>query len=229
MIVAGLQKFSLIDYPGKICAILFTRGCNFLCPYCHNPELVIKEKYAPEIPMSKIYEFIESRRGKLDAISITGGEPTQHADLIDMLEKIKNMGFLIKLDTNGSRPEILEKIMARNLVDYFAMDIKAPLEDYPKIAGRAIAAEKIKKSIELIINHATEYEFRTTIVKSLISKDDLRKIAKEIKGAKNYFLQKFIPTKLNDPLLMKETSYTDMELNKLALELMGYVRYCAVR
>ena len=229
MIIGGIQKFSLIDYPGKTCAIIFTRGCNFRCRYCHNPELVIPEKYAPEIPLSQIYDFLESRRGKLDAVSITGGEPTQHSDLIEVMKKIKNMGFLVKLDSNGSRPEMLEKIISKKLVNYLAMDIKAPLEDYSKIMGWPVEVEKLKKSIELIINSGTDYEFRTTIVKSLTSKDDLRKIAKTIQGAKKYFLQKFIPTKMNDPRLKDESSYSDKELQELALELMVYVEYCDVR
>jgi pyruvate formate lyase activating enzyme len=230
MIIGGIQKFSLIDYPGKICAIIFTRGCNFRCRYCHNPELVIPEKYAPEIPLSQIYDFLESRRDKLDAISITGGEPTQHSDLIEVIKKIKNMGFLVKLDSNGSHPEMLEKIINQKLVDYLAMDIKAPLEDYHKIMGWPVEIEKLKKSIELIINSGINYEFRTTIVKNLTNKDDLRKIAKTIQGAKKYFLQKFIPTKINDPRLLKdESSYSNKELQELALELMVYVKYCDVR
>ena len=229
MIIGGLQKFSLIDYPGKTCAIIFTRGCNFRCRYCHNPELVIPEKYAPEIPLSQIYDFLENRRGKLDAVSITGGEPTQHSDLIELMKKIKNMGFLVKLDSNGSRPEMLKKIISKKLVDYLAMDIKAPLEDYHKIMGWRVPVEKLKRSIDLIINSDIDYEFRTTIVKSLTSKNDLREIAKTIKGAKKYFLQKFIPTKLNDPSLMEETSYSEEELKKLALELAAYVKHCDIR
>jgi|SRR3989338_1849432 len=229
MIIGGLQKFSLIDYPGKTCAIIFTRGCNFRCRYCHNPELVIPEKYAPEIPLSQIYDFLENRRGKLDAVSITGGEPTQHSDLIELMKKIKNMGFLVKLDSNGSRPEMLKKIISKKLVDYLAMDIKAPLEDYHKIMGWRVPVEKLKRSIDLIINSDIDYEFRTTIVKSLTSKNDLREIAKIIKGAKKYFLQKFIPTKLNDPSLMEETSYSEEELKKLALELAAYVKHCDIR
>ncbi|MDP3015268.1 MAG: anaerobic ribonucleoside-triphosphate reductase activating protein [bacterium] len=229
MIIGGIQKFSLIDYPEKTCAVIFTRGCNFRCRYCHNPELVIPEKYAPEIPLSQIYDFLKSRRDKLDAVSITGGEPTQHPDLIEVMKKIKNMGFLVKLDSNGSRPEVLEKIINEKLADYLAMDIKTPLEDYSKIMGWQAPVEKLKKSIELIMNSGIDYEFRTTIVKCLTSEDDLRKIAKTIKGAKNYFLQKFIPTKLNDSSLMKEVSYSDEELKKLALELMAYVEYCNVR
>ncbi|PKO05658.1 MAG: anaerobic ribonucleoside-triphosphate reductase activating protein [Chloroflexi bacterium HGW-Chloroflexi-3] len=229
MIIGGLQKFSLIDYPGKTCAIIFTRGCNFRCRYCHNPELVIPEKYAPEIPLSQIYDFLESRRGKLDAVSITGGEPTQHSNLIEVMKIIKNLGFLVKLDSNGSRPEVFEKIIDEKLADYLAMDIKAPLEDYSKIMGWPMPVEKLKKSIELIMNSGIDYEFRTTIVKSLTSKDDLRKIVKTIQGAKKYFLQKFIPTKLNDPSLMEEALYSDEELKKLALELVAYIKHSDVR
>lgn len=229
MIIGGLQKFSLIDYPGKTCAIIFTRGCNFRCRYCHNPELVIPEKYAPEIPLSQIYDFLESRRGKLDAVSITGGEPTQHSNLIEVMKIIKNLGFLVKLDSNGSRPEVFEKIIDEKLADYLAMDIKAPLEDYSKIMGWPMPVEKLKKSIELIMNSGIDYEFRTTIVKSLTSKDDLRKIVKTIQGAKKYFLQKFIPTKLNDPSFMEEALYSDEELKKLALELVAYIKHSDVR
>jgi pyruvate formate lyase activating enzyme len=229
MIIGGLQKFSLIDYPGKICAIIFTRGCNFRCKYCHNPELVIPEKYAPEIPVSQIYDFLESRRGKLDAVCITGGEPTHHADLLKMIEKIKKMGFLVKLDSNGNRPEVLKKLIDKKLVDYFAMDIKAPLDEYLKITGWQIPVEIIKKSIELIMNSSVGYEFRTTIVKSLTSKDDLRKIVQTIRGAENYYLQRFIPTKLNDQSLMKEISYSIEELQELAQELKIYVNNCKVR
>ena len=229
MIIGGLQKFSLIDYPGKTCAIVFTRGCGFRCVYCHNPELVIPKKYAREIPLSKIYDFLKNRRGKLDAVSITGGEPTLHSDLIEVIEKIKNMGFLVKLDSNGSNPNILKAVIDKKIVDYIAMDVKAPLDDYSKIMGWAIPVKKLKESIELIMNSGIDYEFRTTIVKSLTSKNDLRKIAREISGAKKYYLQKFIPTKLDDSSLIAESSYSDKELRELALELMNYVKYCGIR
>jgi len=229
MIIGGLQKFSLIDYPGKTCAIIFTIGCNFRCKYCHNPELVIPEKYAKEIPIADVYRFLENRRGKLDAVCITGGEPTQHLDLFEVVEKIKEMGFLIKLDSNGSRPEVLENFLKKKAIDYIAMDVKAPLENYSKIVGWQIRGEKIKKSIDLIMNSGIEYEFRTTIEKSLTSKNDLRKIAQTIKGAENYYLQKFIPTKLIEPTLEKEIQYSDYELGELAEELKKYVKNCSVR
>ncbi|OGG34822.1 anaerobic ribonucleoside-triphosphate reductase activating protein [Candidatus Gottesmanbacteria bacterium RIFOXYB1_FULL_47_11] len=229
MVIGGLQKFSLVDYPGKTCAIIFTRGCNFRCRYCHNPELVIPEQYTLEIPLKVVFDFLETRRGKLDAVEITGGEPTQHADLIGVISQIKDMGFLVKLDSNGSRPEVLKTAIDQKLVDYLAMDVKAPLKDYVKIMGWQVPAEKLQQSISLIMNSGIDYEFRTTIVKSLTSKDDLREIAKTIKGAKRYFLQKFIPAKLVDSSCNNEVSYSDRELQELAQELMRYVVFCGVR
>jgi pyruvate formate lyase activating enzyme len=229
MIIGGFQKFSLIDYPGKISAIIFTIGCNFRCPYCHNPKLIIPEKKSPKISLLKIYNFLEKRRGKLDAVSITGGEPTLHTDLPEIIGKIKKMGFLVKLDSNGTRPEMLKYLIDKKLVDYLAMDIKAPLEDYSKITGNTLSIDKLKKSIDLIIDSEVKYEFRTTIVKSLTSKDDLRKIAQTIKGAENYYLQRFIPTEIYDPSLVNEVSYSDLELKELSQELEVFVKSCNVR
>jgi len=229
MIIGGFQKFSLIDYPGKTCAIIFTRGCNFRCHYCHNPELVVPKQYAPEIPVKSIFESLEARRGKLDAVSITGGEPTQHTDLIEFIKKIKDMGFLIKLDSNGSRPEFLESIIKRKLVNYLAMDVKAPLEDYAKIMDWQVPVEKLQDSIRLIMDSGIDYEFRTTIVKSLTSKEDLRKIVQTIKGAKRYFLQRFLPSKLVDDRFNKEDSYSIEELEELVKEFKQDVKFCGVR
>lgn len=229
MIIGGIEKFSLIDFPGKTSAIIFTLGCNFRCRYCHNPELVQPDQFLPEMDLKEIYDFLESRRGKLDAVTITGGEPTQHKDLIEMIEKIKEMGFLVKLDSNGSRPEVLEEVINRKIVDYIAMDIKAPLSDYVKIVGWEVPVENLEKSIRLIIDSGIPHEFRTTIVKSLTSKDDLRQIAQTVKGAKSYFLQKFISTKLNDPSLVDEVTYTDQEFEELARELAAHVDHCGVR
>jgi len=229
VIIGGFQKFSLIDYPGKISAIIFTRGCNFRCRYCHNPELVIPEKYAPKIPLFKIYDFLRRRQGKLDAVTITGGEPTLHPDLIKVMEKIKDMGFLIKLDTNGTHPEVLEKIITKKLADYLAMDIKAPLKNYAKIVGRYVATKKLKKSINLIMNSGVKYEFRTTVVKSLINQNDLEKIAQEIRGAENYYLQNFIPTKPLDPSLTKKHSFSYNELGILTKKLRKYIKNCYIR
>lgn len=229
MIIGGFQKFSLIDYPGKTSAIIFTRGCNFRCRYCHNPELVIPEQYAPEIPLTSIFDFLETRKGKLDAVSITGGEPTQHNDLIEIIKKIKDRGFLVKLDSNGSRPEILKEIIDQKLANYLAMDVKAPLEKYVKIVGWQVPSKKLEQSIQLIMDSDVDYEFRTTIVKSFTSKEDLRRIAKTIRGAKRYFLQKFIPSKLVDNNCKNEVSYNNEELRELAQELMQEVKFCGMR
>jgi pyruvate formate lyase activating enzyme len=232
MEIGGFEKFSLNDYPGKTAAVIFTRGCNFRCSYCHNPELVLPEKYAAEVPLDEIYKFLETRKGKLDAVCITGGEPTEHLDLPEMIKKIKDLGFLIKLDTNGSRPEMLEAIIKSGNVDYIAMDIKAPLDfnSYQKVSKGTFDTSKIEKSVFLIINSGLPHEFRTTVVKSLTSFDDLRKIAESIKGADNYFIQKFVPaSKLNDQTFATATSYSDEELKSLASEISTFVKHCGVR
>ena len=230
MIIGGLVKFSLNDYPGKSSAIVFTRGCNFRCRFCHNPELVLPEKYGDEIPLEKIYDFLKSRVNKLEAVTVSGGEPSNHSDLPKFLEKIKKMGFFVKLDTNGTRPEMIEKILKEGNADYIAMDIKAPFGDYKKITGVPVAPEKLEKSVSLIINSGLPHEFRTTVAKSLTSFDDLRKIAESIKGADNYFIQRFVPApKLNDQSLSKETSYSEEELKNLAAEFSGLIKHCGVR
>ncbi len=229
MRIGGLQKFSLIDYPGKTCAIIFTQGCNFCCRYCHNPELVLPNQYTEPIPEKKIIQFLTSRQGQLDAVTITGGEPTLHSDLIAFIKQVKNLGFLIKLDSNGTNAQVIQQLIEQKLVDYLAMDIKAPLEKYEKIVGSAVSVEKIKTSINLIINSGINHEFRTTIVKSLTSFDDLTQIAQTITGAKQYFLQRFIPSKLIDDKLVTEESYTQQELEKLAKKLKKYVKNCGVR
>ncbi len=229
MLIGSLQKFSLIDYPGKICAIVFTQGCNFRCPYCHNPELVRPELFDEPIDVRNVLSFLETRVGKLDAVEITGGEPTLQKDLMDFIRKIKEMGFLVKLDSNGSNPNILENLINEGLVDYIAMDVKAPLNKYKDIIKVDIDTEKIKKSIEIIKNRAPDYEFRTTVVKSLLSKDDIEEIAKTIRGSKLYVLQKFIPSKTLDPKFVTRETYTDEKLRKLAKKLENYVDKCIVR
>ncbi len=229
MLIGGLQKFSLIDYPGKICAIVFTQGCNFKCPYCHNPELVDPKLFLPTIPEEKIFSFLKKRQEKLDAVEITGGEPTLQPDLIDFIKKIRELGFLVKLDSNGSNPEILKKIIQLKIVDYLALDIKAPLERYQEITDSNVDPNKIRKTIKLIMNSGLDYEFRTTVVKSLLTKKDIEKIGKLIQGAKLYILQKFIATKLINPKLLKETGYSDQEFEKLKDIAEHYVQKCIIR
>ena len=159
MKIGGLQRISLIDYPGKICAIVFTQGCNFRCPYCHNPELVDPRQYGPAVKEEDVLSFLEKRKGKLEAVAVTGGEPMIQKNLDRFLEKVKGMGYLIKVDTNGSKPEVLEKVIRRRLVDYLAMDIKGPLERYAQIASVKVDTSKISRSIELITSSEIDHEF----------------------------------------------------------------------
>lgn len=232
MIIGGLVKFSLSDYPGKASAVIFTLGCNFRCRYCHNPELVLPEQYAKKISEKEIFDFLESRRGKLDAVVITGGEPTMHVDLPEFLKKIKNLGFLVKLDTNGTRPSVIKGLIDEKLIDYVAMDIKAPFESkkYREIIKVPVDINDIENSIFIIKNSGLSYEFRTTVVKELTTFDDIREIAEQIKGADKYFLQKFVSTKLNDLSLSSASSYSDPDLLELASQLSPtFIKHCGVR
>ncbi len=227
MRIGGIQKCSLIDYPGKISSILFTIGCNFHCPYCHNPELV--HETAEELNNDEILHFLERRRNILDAVTITGGEPTIQDDLIDFIKKIKNMGLLVKLDTNGTHPLLIEDLQKSDLVDYIAMDIKAPLSTYSTTVARPIDVRQIEKSIQLLIEGKIAYEFRTTVVKSLLSPKDIEDIGKSIAGANTYYLQKFVPTKTLNPAFLRKTTYTDTEFESMCTMVSGYVKNCYVR
>jgi pyruvate formate lyase activating enzyme len=183
MLIAGLQKFSLIDYPKKVSAIVFTQGCNFRCPYCHNKKLIESDKISLLRP-EDVFDFLKKRQGQLDGVVVTGGEPTLHNDLIDFLRKIKEMGFLVKLDTNGSLPEKLEQILASGAVDYVAMDVKANFDKYNILSGVSVDIEKIKRSMEMIISSGIEYQFRTTWDKDLLSEEDIE-IIKQMVPDKN--------------------------------------------
>ena len=211
MLIGGLQKTSLLDYPDKISAIIFTQGCNFRCGYCHNPELIAFSNNS--IAENEVFDFLSLRKGKLDGVVITGGEPCLQADLKTFIKKIKSLGFLVKLDTNGSFPNILKSVLED--IDYVAMDIKAPLEKYSQIAKANIDTVKIQESIDLIIQSGIDYEFRTTVVKSQLDFSDFEKIGELIKGAKRYYLQKFVPTKILDKNMMDEMTYSTEEFEEI--------------
>jgi len=231
MILGGLQRFSLIDYPGKTSAIVFTVGCNFRCGFCHNPELVIPRRNVTSyLPEARVFEFLETRRGKLDGVVITGGEPTIHPDLPDFLGRIKRMGFLVKLDSQGSRPQMFRKVLAQGLVDYIAMDIKGPLDKYGTIVRAPVDLDAIRESVSLIVGSGVDHEFRTTIVRSQLEPNDFERIGELIAGARRYALQKFLPSaKLLDPSFQRETTYTDAELDEIRERMLGYVGECFVR
>lgn len=225
----GFEKFTLIDYPGNVACMVYTIGCNFRCPYCHNPELV-DETVEQIIEESEVINFLKQRKGMLDGIVITGGEPTMHGDnLFNFIRKVKEMGFKVKLDSNGTNPEFLKEVIDRNLVDYIAMDIKSPLSKYSQTVSRFVNTKSIRQSIDLLLKSEIDYEFRTTIVKSLISISDFELIAEEIKGAKKYFLQKFIPTKILNPQFLRKVSYNDDEMKEIHKLMLKKVNYCGIR
>ncbi len=228
--IRGLQKLSLIDYPNQLSCIVFLFGCNFRCPYCHNPELVLESKI-PKIPEEEFFKFLESRINYLDGVVITGGEPTLQKDLYSFIERIKKQHFLVKLDTNGTNPELLKKLLDNKIIDFVSMDIKAPFENYNKVANTNVNIEKVKSSVNLLMHSSIDYEFRTTILPELISRNDILQIGKEISGCKKYFLQKFRPDiTLNKELKFKSPypKSTAEEFKKLLekyipkVELRGY-------
>jgi pyruvate formate lyase activating enzyme len=209
--IRGLQPISLIDYPGEVAAVVFLGGCNFRCGFCHNPELVLKPGTIPIIQEQDFFNFLEKRKGKLDGIVVTGGEPCMNKDLPRFLEKIKKKEFLVKLDTNGSYPKVLEKSLP--YVDYIAMDIKSGEQSYSKVVGIKVDIKKIKQSIELIKTSKKKYEFRTTVHPEFFSEDTLEEIEKLVGQIEKYSLQKFVyQENLIDPSLSRKTfNKQDME------------------
>ena len=191
MKLGGLQKMTLLDFPGRVACTVFTAGCNFRCPFCHNSSLVLSPRVA-ELSQDDFFAFLEKRRGLLDGVAITGGEPCLHADLPDLLEKIRAMGYGVKLDTNGCHPELLRTMLERGLVDYVAIDIKNSPAKYAAACGMGtVDLAPIRQSIELLMTAAPDYEFRTTVVAELHEAADFAEIGQMIRGAKRYFLQAF--------------------------------------
>lgn len=231
MKIGGWQKFSLIDYPGQLSTVIFTQGCNFRCPYCHNPELVESKLFQPPESEEAILSFLKSRVGRLDGVVVTGGEPTLQPDLLQFLKKIKKLGFSVKLDTNGSQPDKLKLLLENKLVDYWAMDLKAPEEKYSEVIRTNLEFHLIQQSIDLIRRSEKDYEFRTTVVKGQLSGEDLMAIGRLIEGAERYALQTFIPAeKILDPAFRKKSSYDQVELRAWANQLeQKYVKQCLVR
>lgn len=192
MYIGGLQKLTLLDYPGHIACTIFTAGCNFRCPFCHNASLVLPEEFSPALDKEELMRFLQKRRGVLDGVAITGGEPLLHADMPELLWEIKELGFLIKLDTNGSFPDRLEALIEEKLVDRVAMDIKNSPALYAETAGiPGLDLSAIDRSRALLLEGRVEYEFRTTVVKPLHTVESLQEAAKWIEGAAEYYLQQY--------------------------------------
>lgn len=190
MRIGGLLKFSLIDYPGKIAAVVFTQGCNYRCPFCHNPELVLPSLFKDPLDPAEVLVFLEKRRGQLQGVTITGGEPTIQPGLMVFMRQVKAMGFLVKLDTNGSNPDVLEKILAAGLTDFVAMDIKSSPTGYAKAAGLAVDMSALERSAGLIKAAHVPYIFRTTAVKGLVAREDILAIRAFLGDGCAYKLQR---------------------------------------
>ncbi len=229
MILKGLQKLTLLDFPGRIAATVFTGGCNFRCPFCHNASLVIPERLGEDLPEEELFAFLEKRRGVLEGVCITGGEPTLHKDLPKLLERIKKLGFLTKLDTNGTNPVMLEELIDHSLVDYVAMDIKSSREGYPSAIGiDRYNTKTIEESIEILKKCKVDFEFRTTMVKELHSDAHIEEIGKWLNGEEKFFLQSFRDS--GDLIAAKGYSaYDDGEMNRLLTILKQYIPKASLR
>ena len=235
MKIGGLQKLSLIDYPGKLSAVVFTFGCNFKCGFFHNPELVLPEKIS-FIDENSVLEFLLQRKKYLDCVCITGGEPLINKDIEDFLYKIKNLGLLIKIDTNGSNPELLKRLIERKLVDFTAMDIKSGKENYNIVTDEEIDVSKIEESIKIIANSGVEYELRTTVVPGIHSIDEVISIGEWVfsflkKRAKRYVLQNFVPreNKMINKKLEKVESFDSKILENMKNAVEDYFEEVKIR
>lgn len=193
MRIDGLQKMTLLDFPGKVACTVFTGGCNFRCPFCHNALLVTELPENPDYTVDEILAFLKKRSGLLDGVAITGGEPLINSDIADFIKKIRDLGYAVKLDTNGSYPDRLKALVAEGLIDYVAMDIKNCREKYAQTVGlKSLDLSKIEESVDFLKSGAVDYEFRTTVVKEFHTVEDIRNTSEWIKGARRYFLQNFV-------------------------------------
>ena len=234
MIIAGLQKTTLIDFPGKLACVVFLAGCNFRCPWCYSSELVLPLKIAkqPRLSEKDFFDFLRERKGLLEGVVVCGGEPTINKDLPQFIEKIKNFGYLVKLDTNGSNPEMLKNLIDLKLIDYVAMDIKTASESfvYKNLMIEGITIDKIKESVEILKQSKVDFEFRTTVVNTIHTKKDFLEIAKWIGGPEvKYYLQNFRAEKTIDPEFEKVEPFKDEFLKEVAKEISQYFKECKVR
>jgi len=231
MEIGGLQKLTLIDYPGRLAATVFLIGCDFRCPWCYSSELILpkKIKKQPKISQKELFKFLKERKKLLDGLVLCGGEPTINKKLPNFIKKIKKLGYLVKLDTNGSNPKMLKKLIKGKLIDYVAMDIKLPKERYPEIFGKRVKIEDIEESIKILKEGKSDYEFRTTIVPTIHTKEDILKIARWISPAKKYFLQNFRPEKTVDPSFEKIKPYPQEYLLEIQKAISPFFEICQVR
>lgn len=227
MKIKGLQKLTLLDYPGRLAATVFLGGCNFRCPFCHNASLVVRSD-GGEISEEELFRFLESRRGKLSGVCITGGEPTLYPELPSFINKIRALGYSVKLDTNGSNPDMLESLVRGGLVDCVAMDIKSSPERYPTVAGvPSLDFSAIDRSVRFLLSGAVDYELRTTVVRELHTLADFRAIGEWIRGARAYFLQPFKDS--GDIIEDGFSSYSEAEIGEILELVKTYIPNAQIR
>jgi pyruvate formate lyase activating enzyme len=214
--IKGLEKFAPRDFPGHISSTVFLGGCNFRCPFCHNSDLVLRPEIMPTFPLDYFLSFLDSRKGWLEGICVSGGEPLLHDDLETLLILIKDRDLLVKVDTNGSFPSRLEDLLQKGLVDYLAMDVKAPLARYQEVTRVAVNEEDIRRSAKLIKNSGLGYIFRTTLVPGLVGSEDIKQICQLLDGAKVFQLQQFVPLNTLDSHYLQKKPYGREEVQGLA-------------
>lgn len=221
--IKGFLETSFIDWPGKICSVLFLPHCNFRCLYCHNHSLVLSPEQYATLPLGDILDRLASFRDWVDGICLTGGEPTLHPDLPSLIQEVKRLGFLVKLDTNGSHPERLERLIERKEVDFVSMDVKAPLDPirYSRITGSSVNLELLWKSIRILKRGDVEYEFRMTVVPGLHSLDDIRQLGRQLQAGSRMVLQSFNPENPMDPSLKDTRPYDRERLREFEREIQG--------
>ncbi|KKT17341.1 MAG: anaerobic ribonucleoside-triphosphate reductase activating protein [Candidatus Nealsonbacteria bacterium RIFCSPHIGHO2_01_FULL_43_31] len=230
MILGGLQKLTLIDFPGRLACTVFLSGCNFRCPWCYSKELVLPQniEVQPKISEKQFFDFLETRQDLLSGVVVCGGEPTTQEDLPQFVEKIKKMNFLVKLDTNGSDPRALQELFKDRLLDYVAMDVKQ-FQKYNEATGVKTDLAKIKESVELIKNSGVDYEFRTTVVPTIHAKEDIIEIAKWLSPAKRYYLQNFRSEKTVNPSFENQKPYSNEDLLDIQKAIAPLFEICEIR
>ena len=228
MVISGLQKLTLLDYPGHTACTVFTPGCNWRCPFCHNAALVLDPRTQPILPEEEFFSFLRKRRGLLDGVAVTGGEPTLQKDLPDFLRRVKDEGFGVKLDTNGTHPAMLRAILDEGLADYVAMDIKAGRDNYPAVTGTLRPGlEAVEESAALLMEGRVDFEFRTTVVRELHTKEDFLDIAQWLRGEEKYFLQGFKDS--GDNISAGFSAYSPEEMEQLRALVLPAIPHTEIR
>ena len=230
MNIRGLYKTSLVDFPGKITSVVFTGGCNLRCGYCHNPDMVFDSGNTAAVPEDYVFEFLSGRKKLIDGVTVTGGEPTLQPDLPDFLKKIRDMGFLVKLDTNGFSPEVIKSVTAAGLADYIALDIKSSPDKYSLVTGRDYPFSTVLETIDILRNSGVDFELRTTCIPLLVTSEDILSIGEAVGKVKKYFLQQFVNTgSLVDPALQELSPYPVLYLEVMRNKCLEFAEICSIR